>query len=92
MDKAKSVIVTLEPTAAAALEAHPKPDPEAEKARAVREMEEKLLASAFYNYGITLHRNAVESRNSTLLQKSRNNVSNSNSNSSSRRSRGGGDF
>jgi len=89
MDKAKSVIVTLEPTAAATLEVHsssPKPDPELEKARAVREMEEKLLTSAFYNYGVSLHRNAVENRTSTLIQRARNNVNHSTTPSSRRRS------
>jgi protein HOOK3 len=70
MEKAKSVIVTLEPTAAAGLDAN-KTDGELEKARAVREMEEKLLASAFYNYGLTMHRNTVEARNTTLLQRHR---------------------
>jgi protein HOOK3 len=70
MEKAKSVIVTLEPTAAAGLEGS-KSDVELEKARAVREMEERLLASAFYNYGLTMHRNTVETRNSTLLQRQR---------------------
>ncbi|CAG7734402.1 unnamed protein product [Allacma fusca] len=70
MEKAKSVIVTLEPTAAAGLDTS-KTDGEIEKARAVREMEEKLLASAFYNYGLTMHRNTVEARNTTLLQRHR---------------------
>ena len=73
MEKAKSVIVTLEPTAAAGLEGS-KSDVELEKARAVREMEERLLASAFYNYGLTMHRNTVETRNSTLLQRQRMNA------------------
>ena len=35
---------------------------ETEKARAVREMEERLISSAFYNLSMQMHRNAVESR------------------------------
>lgn len=75
MDKAKSVIATLEPTSATSNLDSSKPDPEMEKVRAVREMEEKLLATAFYNYGLSLHRGAVETRNTTLLQKHRNSSS-----------------
>lgn len=71
MAKAKKVINTLEPTAAASSDMS-KPDPELEKARAIREVEEKLLATAFYNYGLTLHRNGVEARNQTLLNRQRN--------------------
>ncbi|TRY67311.1 hypothetical protein TCAL_13451, partial [Tigriopus californicus] len=35
---------------------------ENEKARAVREMEDRLITSAFYNLSMQMHRNAVESR------------------------------
>ena len=35
---------------------------ETEKARAVREMEERLISSAFYNLSMQMHRNAVETR------------------------------
>ncbi len=33
-----------------------------EKARAVREMEERLISSAFYNLSMQMHRNAAEAR------------------------------
>merc|ERR1719367_473330 len=39
---------------------------ETEKARAVREMEERLMASAFYDLGMKLHRGAVENRLSNV--------------------------
>ncbi len=38
------------------------PPQDNEKARAVREMEERLISSAFYNLSMQLHRNAVEAR------------------------------
>ena len=41
---------------------------ETEKARAIREMEERLMASAFYDLGMKLHRGAVEDRLKNLSQ------------------------
>jgi len=41
---------------------------ETEKAKAVREMEERLMASAFYDLGMKLHRGAVEERLKNLSQ------------------------
>ena len=35
---------------------------ETEKARVVREMEERLMSSAFYNLSMHMHRQAVEAR------------------------------
>lgn len=73
MDKAQIVIKTLEPTAAPGIDAAK--SEELEKARSVREMEDKLLQSAFYHYGIALHQKAVEVRNRTFLGQHRQNVS-----------------
>jgi len=77
IEKAKSVIKTLDP------KANPNAAPEvsalknqlsdkdkviddlekeSEKAKAIREMEEKLMASAFYDLSMKLHRGAVEER------------------------------
>ena len=39
---------------------------ETEKARAVREMEERLISSAFYNLSMQMHRTAVENRLSNV--------------------------
>lgn len=72
MEKAKSVITTLEPTAAPGMD-NVKSE-EMEKARAVREMEDKLLQSAFYQYSLAIHHKAVEARNRTLLGQHRQNV------------------
>ncbi|XP_035704865.1 protein Hook homolog 3 [Folsomia candida] len=69
MEKAQSVIKTLEPTTAGL---DPTKSEELEKARSVREMEDKLLQSAFYHYGIALHHKAVEVRNRTFLGQHRN--------------------
>ncbi|CAL8083230.1 unnamed protein product [Orchesella dallaii] len=69
MEKAKSVITTLEPTAAPGLDMGKAE--EQEKARAVREVEEKLLNSMFYNYSLTRVRDNVEARNTTLLKAQR---------------------
>lgn len=66
MEKAKSVITTLEPTAAPGLDLGK--TEEQEKARAVREVEEKLLNSMFYNYSLTRLRDTQEARNTTLLK------------------------
>ena len=41
---------------------------ETEKAKAIREMEERLMASAFYDLGMKLHRGAVEDRLKNLSQ------------------------
>ena len=73
MEKAQSVIKTLEPTSAPGMDSTK--SEELEKARSVREMEDKLLQSAFYHYGIALHHKAVEARNRTLLGQHRQNVS-----------------
>lgn len=72
MEKAQSVIKTLEPTSAPGIDAGK--SEEMDKARSVREMEEKLLQSAFYHYGIALHHKAVEARNRTFLGQHRQNV------------------
>ena len=40
---------------------------ETEKARAVREMEERLISSAFYNLSMQMHRTAVENRSTQPL-------------------------
>jgi len=83
IEKAKSVIKTLDPkhNPAAAPEINilraqlsekdkviDELERESEKSKAVREMEEKLMASAFYDMGLKLQRNAVENRLSTLSQ------------------------
>ena len=39
---------------------------ETEKARAVREMEERLISSAFYNLSMQMHRSTVEARLSNV--------------------------
>ena len=39
---------------------------ETEKARAVREMEERLISSAFYNLSMQMHRSTVEQRLSNI--------------------------
>ena len=39
---------------------------ETEKARVVREMEERLMSSAFYNLSMHMHRQAVEARLSNV--------------------------
>ena len=39
---------------------------ETEKARAVREMEERLISSAFYNLSMQMHRSTVEARLSNI--------------------------
>jgi len=41
---------------------------ESEKCRAIREMEERLMATAFYDMGMKLHRGAVEDRLKNLSQ------------------------
>merc|ERR1711981_1516352 len=65
IEKAKSVIKTLDP------KQNPNAAPETleqetEKARAVREMEERLISSAFYNLSMQMHRTAVENRLSNV--------------------------
>merc|ERR1719244_2455373 len=77
IEKAKSVIKTLDPKAnpnaapeVSALKAQLSEkdrviddlEKETEKAKAIREMEEKLMASAFYDLSMKLHRGAVEDR------------------------------
>jgi uncharacterized phage infection (PIP) family protein YhgE len=70
IEKAKSVVNTLEPTAAGGMNLA-KVDAEKEKAIALREREEKLIHSFFYGKSMDLHRNAVETRNATFLQRHR---------------------
>jgi len=72
MEKAQSVIKTLEPTSLSGADAAKME--ELEKARSVREMEDKLLQSAFYHYGVALHHKAVEARNRTFLRQHRQNI------------------
>merc|ERR1719312_772535 len=83
IEKAKSVIKTLDPKQnpnaapeVSALKAQltekdkviDELEKETEKARAIREMEERLMASAFYDLGMKLHRGAVEDRLKNLSQ------------------------
>lgn len=78
IEKAKSVIKTLDPkqnpnaggpeVSALRSQLNEKDrlietlETETEKARAVREMEERLISSAFYNLSMQINRNAVENR------------------------------
>jgi hypothetical protein len=73
MGKAKSVIEALEPKSAPGMDSSKLE--EIEKMRQVREMEDKLLQSAFYHYGIALHHKHAEARNKTFLAQSRQSVS-----------------
>merc|ERR1719195_395151 len=83
IDKAKSVIKTLDPKhnpnaapEVTALRAQivekdkviDELEKETEKAKAIREMEERLMASAFYDLSMKLHRGAVEDRLKNLSQ------------------------
>jgi len=83
IDKAKSVIKTLDPKhnpnaapEVSALRAQlvekdkviDELERETEKAKAIREMEERLMASAFYDLSMKLHRGAVEDRLKNLSQ------------------------
>lgn len=83
IEKAKSVIKTLDPKQnpnvapeVSALKSQlmdkdkviDELEKETEKAKAVREMEERLMASAFYDLGMKLHRGAVEDRLKNLSQ------------------------
>jgi len=70
MEKAKNVIKTLEPTGKGGLGTSSDGDVKEDDPR-VREMEQKLIASTFYNYAIHLNRNNNEARNQTMLQKHR---------------------
>merc|ERR1719266_1438625 len=74
IDKAKSVIKTLDPKhnpnaapEVSALRAQLQ-EKEKEKAKAIREMEERLMASAFYDLSMKMHRGAVEDRLKNLSQ------------------------
>ena len=81
IEKAKSVIKTLDPkqnpnaapeTMALRSQLNEKDrlletlEQETEKARAVREMEERLISSAFYNLSMQMHRSTVEQRLSNI--------------------------
>lgn len=81
IEKAKSVIKTLDPkqnpnaapeTMALRSQLSEKDrlletlEQETEKARAVREMEERLISSAFYNLSMQMHRSTVEARLSNV--------------------------
>ncbi len=81
IEKAKSVIKTLDPrnnpNAGGGLEVLRSQlnekdrlietlEQETEKARAVREMEERLISSAFYNLSMHMHRSTVETRLSNV--------------------------
>merc|ERR1712223_1843938 len=81
IEKAKSVIKTLDPkqnpnaapeTMALRSQLSEKDrlletlEQETEKARAVREMEERLISSAFYNLSMQMHRSTVEARLSNI--------------------------
>ena len=81
IEKAKSVIKTLDPkqnpnaapeTMALRSQLSEKDrlletlEQESEKARAVREMEERLISSAFYNLSMQMHRSTVEARLSNI--------------------------
>jgi len=83
IDKAKSVIKTLDPKhnpnaapEVSALRAQlvekdkviDELERETEKSKAIREMEERLMASAFYDLSMKLHRGAVEDRLKNLSQ------------------------
>merc|ERR1719336_3405721 len=83
IDKAKSVIKTLDPKhnpnaapEVSALRAQlvekdkviDELERETEKAKAIREMEESMMASAFYDLSMKLHRGAVEDRLKNLSQ------------------------
>jgi len=83
IDKAKSVIKTLDPkhnpnaapeVSALKVQLEEKDkvieglERETEKAKAIREMEERLMASAFYDLSMKLHRGAVEDRLKNLSQ------------------------
>merc|ERR1719244_719645 len=83
IEKAKSVIKTLDPkqnpnaapeVSALKTQLQDKDkvidelEKETEKARAIREMEERLMASAFYDLSMKLHRGAVEDRLKNLSQ------------------------
>lgn len=83
IEKAKSVIKTLDPkqnpNAAPEMSALKSQiqekdkvidelEKETEKAKAIREMEERLMASAFYDLSMKLHRGSVESRLQNLSQ------------------------
>merc|ERR1712179_254697 len=83
IEKAKSVIKTLDPKQnpnaapeVSALKAQltekdkviDELEQETEKAKAIREMEERLMASAFYDLSMKLHRGAVEDRLKNLSQ------------------------
>jgi len=46
-------------------------DPEGEKAQEIREREEKLMASVFYNLSMQIHRYGVQTRNTTFLERHR---------------------
>merc|ERR1712038_1735802 len=81
IEKAKSVIKTLDPkqnpnaapeTMALRTQLNEKDrlletlEQETEKARAVREMEERLISSVFYNLSMQMHRSTVEQRLSNI--------------------------
>lgn len=81
IEKAKSVIKTLDPkqnpnaapeVSALRSQLNEKDrlietlEQETEKARAVREMEERLISSAFYNLSMQMHRSTVEARLSNV--------------------------
>ena len=83
IEKAKSVIKTLDPkqnpnaapeVSALKVQLSEKDkvidelEKETEKAKAIREMEERLMASAFYDLSMKLHRGAVEDRLKNLSQ------------------------
>merc|ERR1719483_815952 len=83
IEKAKSVIKTLDPKQnpnaapeVSALKAQltekdkviDELEKETEKAKAIREMEERLMASAFYDLSMKMHRGAVEERLKNLSQ------------------------
>jgi len=83
IEKAKSVIKTLDPkqnpNAAPEMSALKSQiqekdkvidelEKETEKAKAIREMEERLMASAFYDLSMKLHRGSVENRLQNLSQ------------------------
>merc|ERR1711981_39783 len=116
IEKAKSVIKTLDPkqnpNAAPEMSALRNQlgekdrlietlEQETEKARAVREMEERLISSAFYNLSMQMHRTAVENRLSNVhasssqhgqsfLARQRQTIGNSSSTPNNARSAGSG--
>lgn len=76
VEKAKSVIKTLDPKqqggspsemgALRSREDKDKRKEESPETKIFREMEEKLMISAFYNFGLTRHRDAVDQRLAVL--------------------------